>query len=264
MVRRVSLLVVIVGLLGVACGGGGSSDARRTTTTSVPPTTTVLGEAERLLVLVDLEVERPEGELTAAEFQAQRDRIDAAMDELLRDLGDHGEVARRLPETAQLAVSVDREGEMILSTHPLVGNVGGEAPEGATGRTPTTTVPATGTATTGAPPDRTTTTPPVAQPGTTAATTPGERRSLIVTVNVGWTPESQLSAEAIASQRARIEGAQDQVVLDLGAHGQLSLRLTESAQMVVAADDEGRLILAGHPLVAGVDDNQAETPGAAG
>ena len=157
------------------------------------------------------------------------------MDEVLKDLGAHGQVSRRLTETGQLAVAVDTEGEKILSTHPLVGSVGDDSPDPATGGTPTT-VPAAGTATTRGTTDPTTT---PAQPDSTSATTPGERRSLIVNLNVEWTPESQLSAEAVARQRARIEVAQDQVVLDLGGHGQLSRRLTETAQMAVSVDERG-------------------------
>jgi hypothetical protein len=246
MFRRLSLFALVVGLVGAgaACGDDDGTDAQTAPTTSVAPTTTVAGAADRRVVIVGLRVERrPESELTAAEVQAQRARIEAAIDDVLKALGAHGQVSRRLTETGQLAVSVDSEGEKILSTHPLVGSVGDDSPEPATGGSPTT-APAAGTGTT--------------------VTTPGERRSLIVNLNVAWTPESQLTTDAVARQRARIEVAQDQVVLDLGAHGELSRRLTETAQMAVSVDEEGRGILSGHSLVAGVGENQAETPGSAG
>ena len=135
MVRRLSPLVLVVGVLVVglvlvACGDDEGTDARPATTTSVAPTSTVAAAAERRVVVVDLKLERrPESELTAAEFQAQQAQIDVVMDQVLKDLGEHGEVSRRLAETGQLAVAVDSEGEQVLSAHPLVGSVGDDSPE---------------------------------------------------------------------------------------------------------------------------------------
>ncbi len=88
----------------------------------------------------------------------------------------------------------------------------------------------------------------------------GKREVVIVDLRVEHRPEHELSREELARQRARIEAAQDQVLRDLGDHGTLSRRLTETAQMAVSVDAEGRRILAGHPLVARVHENRPEAP----
>ncbi len=87
-----------------------------------------------------------------------------------------------------------------------------------------------------------------------------EREAVIVDLAVEWRPEHELSDEEVWEQRARIEAAQDEVLSDLGAHGRLSRRLTETAQMALTVDAEGRGILAEHRLVATVHEDRPGGP----
>lgn len=96
---------------------------------------------------------------------------------------------------------------------------------------------------------------------TAADEQPEDLEGVVVDLAVDWRPEHELSESERREQRARIEAAQDEVVADLGAHGELRRRLTESAQMSVGVDGRGREILAGHRLVARVQDDAPESAG---
>ena len=87
---------------------------------------------------------------------------------------------------------------------------------------------------------------------------------VIVDLDVEWRRESELSEAERRDQRARIEAAQDEVVGDLGRHGELRRRLTETAQMSLGVDDEGRRILERHELVKRVSDDTADAPADSG
>lgn len=87
---------------------------------------------------------------------------------------------------------------------------------------------------------------------------------VIVDLDVQWRHESELSDAERREQRARIEAAQDEVVDDLGVHGELRRRLTETAQMSLGVDPEGREILERHELVKRVSDDTADAPADSG
>jgi hypothetical protein len=81
-------------------------------------------------VVVDFAVGwRPEHELSDEEVSAQRARVQAAQDEVLRALGGHGRLVRALHETAQASLAVDAEGREILRGHPRVAAVNDDDPE---------------------------------------------------------------------------------------------------------------------------------------
>lgn len=101
-------------------------------------------------------------------------------------------------------------------------------------------------------------------PVTVAPAPPGEREQVVADLAVDWRPESQLTEDERRQQRARIEAVQDEVVRDLGVHGSLTRRLTETAQVALAVDVEGRRILERHPKVRSVSDNRASPPAGAG
>jgi len=56
--------------------------------------------------------------------------VEAAQDEVMAALGDHGTLSRRLTPTAQMSVAVDPAGRQILDGHPLVARVDVDAPGG--------------------------------------------------------------------------------------------------------------------------------------
>jgi hypothetical protein len=96
-----------------------TSPAPRTNATPAPSTTsgaaaiapsTVASPRER--VVVDL----------AMPAQPQS-AVEAAQDQVIAALGDHGTLLRRLTATAQMSVSVDVQGRRILAAHPLVARV---------------------------------------------------------------------------------------------------------------------------------------------
>lgn len=93
------------------------------------------GPSARRGVIVDLAVQwQPEGELAPTEVDEQRARIAQAQEELLRDLGTHGELRRRYETTPQLAVTVDEQGYAILQAHRLVERVHDDRADAPTGK----------------------------------------------------------------------------------------------------------------------------------
>lgn len=236
---RLGVWVAFLALWSVGAIGCGADEAdigsgpSSTSASSTAPA----HESERQPVIVDLAVavEPPAG-------------VEAAQDQVVRALGTHGALTRRLTATGQMAVSVDREGRRILTGHPLVARVHDDIPDLPTGQ------PTSGAATPSGSqpsvvPDHNTPVPAAeAAPGSEQATDdggviPGERQQVIVDLAVAPEPP------------AGVEAAQDEVVGALGTHGALSRRLTATAQMAVSVDTEGRRILAGHPLVASVHDD---------
>lgn len=183
--------------------------------------------------------------------------VERAQDEVMRALGSHGTLTRRLTVTAQMAVSVDDEGRRILGRLPLVARVHEDSADGTTGAsagtapqsrpsaaiaTDTSAVPRTTTAAAPAAPTTSTTSPRVPPPAASSA-----REPVIVDLAVPAQPQSG------------VEAAQDEVIGALGDHGTLTRRLTATAQMSVSVDAEGRRILNGHPLVARVHGDTADS-----
>ncbi len=125
---RGMLLLLMVGMA-AACGSGSgrSPSGAAAPSTSTAATGTAAPTAppgqghpaptgQRSEVIVDLAVRwEPESGLSQAAAAAQAVRIEAVQDELLRALGSHGTLVRRLTSTAQLALSVDAEGRALLS-----------------------------------------------------------------------------------------------------------------------------------------------------
>lgn len=105
-------------------------------------------------------------------------------------------------------------------------------------------------------------TPPPApgpQPGSTAPEPVGWRE-VIVDLAVDWRPEAELTPDQVQDQRARIEGAQDALVADLGAHARLRRRFDATPQMAVSVNEQGSAILAASPLVARVHADRDDAP----
>lgn len=122
--RRATLCLILAGVPALILGCAG-------TTPAGSPGSTAAEDAERRQpVVVGLAVGwAPESGLTVEERGAQRQRIEAAQDEVLRSLGGHGSLSGRLTATAQMALSVDAEGRQILVRHPLVAAVDDDTAE---------------------------------------------------------------------------------------------------------------------------------------
>jgi hypothetical protein len=275
--RLQPVVLALAFLAGQACTGGA---AQRPSPTSAA----VLGHR----VIVELAGQwAPEADLAPAALAEQRARIEAAQDEVVAALGDQGRLDRRLTPTAQMVVSVDDQGLLRLSRHPLVERfepdeagpaaaTSGAAPPvadalaDARGGAPSSGAPATspgapstGPATTA--PATPTSSPVAGSPPSTVASsgTGAERQRVIVTLEVGWAPEGQLAPAEREAQRQRVENAQDEVLAALGGEGSLSRRLTSTAQMSLSVTGAGLVILGNHPLVASTapDATGAATPG---
>lgn len=251
LVRRLVPWLAVVGLASVLAAGCGSDDgpvgSAGPSTTSGAPSADPGDAAVKQPVIVDLAVPRQD---PAA--------VERAQDEVMRALGSHGTLSRRLTATAQMAVSVDEEGRRILARLPVVGRVhedradppgasGSDAvPQGRASAGPSSDTSSVAPAADSVPPSTTTTVPPAttapsSAPSTRVAAEPtGARQQVIVDLAVP------------AQSPAAVEAAQDEVMSALGAHGTLARRLTATAQMSVSVDAEGRRILDGHPLVARV------------
>lgn len=81
---------------------------------------------------------------------------------------------------------------------------------------------------------------------------------VIVTLAVDWRPESELTAEEVRAQRARIAAAEAALLDALGHHGAVRRRLEATAQLALRVDGEGRRIATDHAVVAAVDDDDPE------
>ena len=101
---------------------------------------------------------------------------------------------------------------------------------------------------------------PSAAPAPTSVVSMASVRQVIVDLAVPWRPEGGLSAAELAAQRSRIESAQDQLVASGDGHISLTRRLTETAQVVLSVDDEGRRRVQASALAAKVDENVPDAP----
>lgn len=105
------------------------------------------------------------------------------------------------------------------------------------------------------------TAPPPAGPAPAAPTPgPSARRGVIVDLAVQWQPEGELAPTEVAEQRARIAQAQDELLGDLGAHGEVRRRYETTPQLAVTVDEQGYAILQAHRLVERVHDDRADAP----
>lgn len=75
---------------------------------------------------------------------------------------------------------------------------------------------------------------------------------VIVTLDVDWRPEPNLSAEEIANQRDRVAQAQQRMLQALGPEGELRRELHATAQVSMAVSDAGLAELEDLPEVAAV------------
>lgn len=130
--RHRARLAPTVAILLAACGTTSPTDGNQTTdgppSTDAPTsgsTTTTTGRSPdehptapaplKHAVIVDLAVDwQPEGGLDADERAAQRRRIQAAEDAIVRALGEHGRVRRQLHASGQVALAVDDTGLSVL------------------------------------------------------------------------------------------------------------------------------------------------------
>lgn len=103
------------------------------------------------------------------------------------------------------------------------------------------------------------TVPPTAGPAP-AGPTPAARRGVIVDLAVQWHPEGELAPTEVDEQRARIAQAQEELLGDLGAHGELRRRYETTPQLAVAVDEQGYAMLQAHRLVERVHDDRADAP----
>lgn len=142
-IRRAMILVVLgVGITACSADQPRTSDPTPTAGGDLSPTASesavdesaTVDDPDRSPVIVDLAVDwRPEGELSDDDRVEQRRRIEAAADEIITALGDHGEVHRRLTMTAQLSLSVDDDGLAILERHRLVATIHDDTTSAPTG-----------------------------------------------------------------------------------------------------------------------------------
>ena len=105
------------------------------------------------------------------------------------------------------------------------------------------------------------TAPPTAGPAPAGPTPgPSARRGVIVDLAVQWQPEGELAPTEVDEQRARIAQAQDELLRDLDAHGELRRRYETTPQLAVTVDEQGYAILRAHRLVERVHDDRADAP----
>lgn len=130
--RHRARLAPTVAILLAACGTASPIDGNQTTagppSTGLPTSgraTTTTGPTQdehptapaplKHAVIVDLAVDwQPEGGLDAEERAAQRQRIQAAENAIVRALGEHGRVRRQLHASGQVALAVDDKGLSVL------------------------------------------------------------------------------------------------------------------------------------------------------
>lgn len=129
--------------------------------------------------------------------------------------------------------------------------------------TTTTTAPAV---TASASPAATTTQdhPPPGQQATDATTPHADATVLqhlvIVTFDVDWRPEPELSAEQVSAQRDRVARAQARVLDALGEDVELSREHHATAQASLKVSDDGLARLEGMPEVAAVHRDSPDPP----
>jgi len=134
------LVLLMVGLAAACRPGSGrppsSAGLPPTSAATAAPSSTPRGSTappgqgnpapigQRFEVIVDLTGQwEPDRGLAPAAAAARAARIEAVQDDLIRALGSHGTLVRRLTATAQLALSVDAEGRSLLSRSPQVAAV---------------------------------------------------------------------------------------------------------------------------------------------
>lgn len=105
-----------------------------------------------------------------------------------------------------------------------------------------------------------TTTAPAVTASASPADTPVLQHLVIVTFDVDWRPEPELSAEEVSAQRDRVAHAQARVLDALGHDGELSREHHATAQASLKVSDDGLARLEGMPEVAAVHRDSPDPP----